>query len=56
MRRLLAGLLAGVAALSLVVLGAAAAAPAPGAAAAVAGDTCPSGTTDTPGGTGCIPD
>jgi hypothetical protein len=55
MRRLLAGLAAGVVAMSLVVLGAAATAPTPGAATAAAAGACPSGTTEMPDGTGCIP-
>jgi hypothetical protein len=56
MRRLIAGLAAGVAALSLVVLGAATVAPTPTATAAVAAGACPSGTAASPDGTGCVPD
>jgi hypothetical protein len=55
MRRLLAGLAAGVVTLSLVALGATAAAPSPVAAPAAAAGACPSGTTSTPDGTGCVP-
>jgi hypothetical protein len=55
MRRLITGLVAGVAALSLVALGVAAAAPTPVAAPAAAAGACPSGTASTPDGTGCDP-
>jgi hypothetical protein len=54
MRRLLAGLAAGLAVLSLTVLGAAAASPAP-SASAVTAYGCPNGTMSVPWQTGCVP-